>query len=76
LRRAWVTLTDNHDGTWSYRPAANDDSAVSSATRERWHRAVAAERALDIAPVNTPRCCTDVATAAAYAAACDPPRPA
>jgi VCBS repeat-containing protein len=61
-------LTDNHDGTWSYTPAANDDSAVTfSYMVSDGIAAVAASAALDITPVNHAPVLHDVATTADYA---------
>ncbi|MFM2058948.1 MAG: hypothetical protein RLY71_3333, partial [Pseudomonadota bacterium] len=47
------SLVDNHDGTWSYTPAANDDSAVSFTYSVSDGSLTAAGSAtLDITPVN------------------------
>ncbi len=47
------TLVDNHNGTWSYTPAHNDDSGVSFAYSVTYSGGTVAESAtLDITPVN------------------------
>ena len=47
------TLIDNHDGTWSYTPAHNDDSAVSfSYTVNDGALTAAGSATFDIIPVN------------------------
>jgi T1SS-143 domain-containing protein len=47
------TLVDNHDGTWTYTPAANDDTAVSfSYTVSDGSTSVPGSATLDITPVN------------------------
>ena len=46
------TLTDNHDGSWTYRPAANDDTAVSFSYSIGDGNVVTAHASLDITPVN------------------------
>ena len=48
------TLADNHDGTWTYTPAANDDTGVTfSYTVDDGHNgSVAASATLDLTPVN------------------------
>ena len=46
------TLTDNHNGTWSYAPAANDDTAVTFTYQVTDSiNAIAASATLDITPV-------------------------
>src|SRR6185295_1724995 len=46
-------LVDNHDGTWSYTPAADDDTVVSFAYAVTdGTNAVAATATLDITPVS------------------------
>ena len=49
------TLIDNHDGTWSYTPAADDDTAVSFSYQvtDGFELAVAASATLDITPCRT-----------------------
>ncbi|MDM9623576.1 VCBS domain-containing protein, partial [Rhizobium sp. S96] len=47
------TLVDNHDGTWTFTPAANDDTSVSfSYTVSDGTTTVAGSATLDITPVN------------------------
>ena len=48
------TLTDNHDGTWSYSPAPNDDTSVtfSYSVTDGIAAPVATTANLDITPVN------------------------
>ncbi|MBP2237161.1 hypothetical protein J2Z31_003675, partial [Sinorhizobium kostiense] len=48
------TLTDNGDGSWSYTPAANDDTAVtfSYTIADGQGGSVAGSASLDITPVN------------------------
>jgi VCBS repeat-containing protein len=48
------TLVDNHDGTWSYTPALNDDTAVSFSysVTDGVAVPVAGSATLDITPVN------------------------
>ena len=47
------TLTDNHDGTWTYTPAANDDSAASfSYTASDGTLSASSTASLDLTPVN------------------------
>src|SRR6185369_8748510 len=47
------TLTDNHDGTWTYTPALNDDSAVAfSYTVSDGSLTAAGTASLEITPVN------------------------
>ncbi|MES2193352.1 MAG: cadherin-like domain-containing protein [Pseudomonadota bacterium] len=47
------TLVDNHDGTWSYTPALNDDSSVSFSYQVTDGSTTLADSAtLDITPVN------------------------
>ncbi|MBR1157190.1 tandem-95 repeat protein [Bradyrhizobium sp. JYMT SZCCT0428] len=50
------TLTDNHNGTWSYTPSANDDTSVtfSYSVTDGIASPVATNATLDITPVNDP----------------------
>ncbi len=49
------TLVDNHDGTWSYTPAADDDTGVSfDYTVSDGALDASSTAALDITPVNDP----------------------
>ncbi len=51
------TLVNNGNGTWSYTPAANDDTAVtfSYAVTDGIAAPVATTASLDITPVETTR---------------------
>ena len=60
------TLVDNGNGTWSYTPAANDDTAVtfSYAVTDGVAAPVATTATLDITPVNDAPVTTPVTLAA------------
>jgi hypothetical protein len=63
------TLLNNNNGTWSYTPAPNDDTAVSFAYQvtDGIAAAVADSATLDITPVNDAPVLHDVPAGAAYA---------
>jgi VCBS repeat-containing protein len=60
------TLTDNGDGTWTYTPAANDDSSVSFSytINDGNGGSVAGSASLDITPVNDAPSAAEVTLAA------------
>ena len=62
------TLVNNGNGTWSYTPAANDDTAVtfSYAVSDGVAAAVATSATLDITPVNDAPVATNLSTAETY----------
>ena len=64
-QRGRGTLVDNGDGTWTYTPALNDDTAVSfSYTVTDGTASVAGTATLDITPVNDAPVTTPVTLAA------------
>ncbi|NTW70254.1 MAG: cadherin-like domain-containing protein, partial [Chlorobiaceae bacterium] len=59
------SLTDNHNGTWSYTPALNDDTSVNfSYTISDGDLTAAGSAKLDITPVNDAPVTTEVTLAA------------